>query len=366
MHRPYDPSDQLPHASSVSLTLPHWKHIFKVEREGVRTAFAAIVPLLTGQALGYPMVGLMIGLGGLYTAIADKYKANWKTLSVAALGISFATFCGSLGGKSPQMAILLLFFWAFVGGMMTLYGNIAGNLGYITTLVLAVNLGLPAGLIQAADRSLEFLAGGAWAILITLLLWHRTGPRDEVTLSHVPSRSRPLLWVFHQRIRKMTRNLTFRSELFHHALRVAVVAAISVALYKLLKFEHGYWLTITVLVIMKPELADTRKRAHERIVGSIVGGTIAVVLAATVRNIILLDVLIVLFSVLAYSHLRHSYSLYVIFLTPFIVLMIDLASPGDWQIALTRVFNTLAGGLLALLAGFLMQRRARAPRRSAT
>jgi uncharacterized membrane protein YccC len=68
--------------------------------------------------------------------------------------------------------------------------------------------------------------------------------------------------------------------------------------------------------------------------------------------------LLVVFSVLAYSHVRHNYSLFVVFLTPFVVLMIETVQPTDWRIALTRVLDTLAGGLIALAVSYLLRPRA--------
>ena len=52
---------------------------------------------------------------------------------------------------------------------------------------------------------------------------------------------------------------------------------------------------------------------------------------------------------LAYSNLPRHYGLYVFFLTPFVVVMINTVAPGDWQIALLRIGYTLAGGVMALL-----------------
>lgn len=119
--------------------------------------------------------------------------------------------------------------------------------------------------------------------------------------------------------------------------------------------ERGYWLIITVLVIVKPVFADTRRRAAERVVGSVVGGAVAALLAACVRNVVLLDLLLVTFSVLAYSHVRHNYGVFVLFLTPFVVLMIETVQPTDWRIVLTRVVYTLLGGAIALTISYLLR-----------
>lgn len=78
-----------------------------------------------------------------------------------------------------------------------------------------------------------------------------------------------------------------------------------------------------MLVIVKPVFVDTRKRALERVAGSIVGGALAALLAASIHNVVALDILLLVFSVLAYSHMRQNYGLYVLFLTP-------LVGPNDF------------------------------------
>jgi hypothetical protein len=60
--------------------LAGWQPLLRVEPSGVRTAAAAVLPFLFGQALGYPVIGLMAGLGGLYLSITDKEGATPASL----------------------------------------------------------------------------------------------------------------------------------------------------------------------------------------------------------------------------------------------------------------------------------------------
>ena len=83
------------------------------------------------------------------------------------------------------------------------------------------------------------------------------------------------------------------------------------------------------------------------------------IIAALFQNIVILDVLLILFSVLAFSHVRSNYGFYVLFLTPFVILMIDTVIPGDWEIALVRILDTLIGGAIALFVTYLLRPRAK-------
>jgi hypothetical protein len=48
------------------------------------------------------------------------------------------------------------------------------------------------------------------------------------------------------------------------------------------------------------------------------------------------------------------YGLGVLFLTPFVVVLLNTVQPGDWELAAIRSFDTVLGGLLALIAGYLL------------
>jgi len=297
----------------------------------------------------------MVGLGGLYLSVTDKEGSTPRSLLVAVLVNGASVLASTLIGSHPRLSIGVMFVWALLAGMMNVYGEVASQIAFISTLVFAVSLGLPGGIEVALERTAAFVTGGLWGAALTLLLWHfdkRAGlsaaPEADRQESYHAAPGRG--WV-----EEFTANLTFRSIVFRHALRLAVASTIAVTLYEALNLKRGYWLIITVLVIVKPVFADTRKRTMERVLGSIIGGAVAGLLAAGVHNVIALNVLLVVFSVLAYSHVRHNYSLFVVYLTPFVVLMIETVQPTNWSIALTRILDTLVGGAIALLVSYVLR-----------
>jgi uncharacterized membrane protein YccC len=127
-------------------------------------------------------------------------------------------------------------------------------------------------------------------------------------------------------------NLTFRSLTFRHALRLGITATAAVALYTLLDLPHGVWVPLTAMVILKPNFGGTYLQA----------------------TLLALDLRLVLFGIPAFSLIARNYGLGVLFLTPFIVLLLNTVQPGDWEVAAIRSFDTIIGGLLALLAGYLL------------
>jgi hypothetical protein len=332
------------------------KGLIRVEASGIRTALSAVLPLIAGQVLGYPELGLMIGLGGLYVSITDIEGSTGASLLIATLTNGIAVLCGTWIGNHVWLSIAAMFIWAFLGGMASAYGEVVSQIGFISVLAFAVSLGIPESIGAGIERMAAFIAGGLWGTILTLLLWRFD--RKTSQLSEAPDADQVLTikdGVGTDWTKKFASNLSFRSIIFEHALRLAVASTIAVALFKLLRLERGYWLTITVLVIVKPAFADTRRRTSERVLGSVTGGALAALIAACVHNVVILDVLLVVFSVLAYSHLRYHYGLFVFFLTPFVVLMAETLQSTPWQIALTRIFDTMMGAAIALIVTYLLR-----------
>jgi uncharacterized membrane protein YccC len=147
--------------------------------------------------------------------------------------------------------------------------------------------------------------------------------------------------------------MSWDSLIFRYALRVAVVTSLAVALGELLGLKRGYWMTITVIVILQPYTGVTAQRALQRVVGTVLGGLLTAALGALFHDSRAILVLTFVFAAACVALLPVNYAAFSIFLTPTFVLLAE-ASAGDWHLASTRVINTLLGGALALAGSRLL------------
>jgi len=154
-----------------------------------------------------------------------------------------------------------------------------------------------------------------------------------------------------QRVRD---NLNPRSQIFRDAMRLSLTGTLAVALYELFHLPYGYWIPIIVVAVLRPQFGVTRQRAVRGIAATVVGGTIAALLIVSVHNMLFLYLLLIVSGVIAYSYFPNSFGRFYLFLTPFILLLIDMLDPGSWQTAFIRILNTLIGGVLAYLAYTLL------------
>ena len=143
------------------------------------------------------------------------------------------------------------------------------------------------------------------------------------------------------------------SLILRHALRLAVVASIAVAIAESLQLKRGYWLTITVVVMLQPYTGATTHRALQRVLGTVLGAILTALLGALFHDPRAILVLSFLSAAACIALLPMNYAAYSIFLTPTFVLLAESAA-GDWHLATTRVVNTLLGGALALAGARLL------------
>lgn len=159
-------------------------------------------------------------------------------------------------------------------------------------------------------------------------------------------------------------NLRRDSLTLRHAVRVALVCGLDVALILMLHIDHGYWLLMTSLIVLQPHVSGTLRRGLERIGGTVGGGIVAALLAMTLHSQLVTAAVLFPCALLALALMPVSYAAFAFFLTPAFVLA-WMPYAGDWQLALFRIGNTVAGAVIAVVAMMVLfpaYERERAPK----
>ena len=136
---------------------------------------------------------------------------------------------------------------------------------------------------------------------------------------------------------------------FQHALRVAGAMCFAAIIGQHISPMYLQWVTLSTYVVLQPYAGATWKRAAERVLGTMLGSLIAVVISMTVRSPAMLTLVMAPLSVGAVMMRPRNYRLFTFFLTPVFVL-IATHTPGDWHVAAARTGATLTGGAIALIA----------------
>ncbi|WP_322045103.1 FUSC family protein [Paraburkholderia sp. J67] len=140
-----------------------------------------------------------------------------------------------------------------------------------------------------------------------------------------------------------------------YAARLAIAAMLAVALARWRSAEQGYWLALTTMFIVQPTFSQTVRVSSLRIGGTMLGAVLASALALLIHSPILLAIAILPLATGTLAARTVSYVSYILFLTSHFVLVAHLGTPvGEpWDLAVSRVLNSLAGVAVGVAASFL-------------
>ncbi|MEP7319889.1 MAG: FUSC family membrane protein [Panacibacter sp.] len=150
-------------------------------------------------------------------------------------------------------------------------------------------------------------------------------------------------------------NLTLKSNIFRHALRVSIATLAGYLASMLLPFGHSYWILLTIIVILKPAYSLTKKRNYQRVIGTVAGALAGLMILFLVTDKTGLFVIMLLLMIGTYSFIRTNYMVSVFFMTPYILLLFHLLNSGNFEtIIFDRVTDTAIGSAVAFAANFLL------------
>ena len=137
-----------------------------------------------------------------------------------------------------------------------------------------------------------------------------------------------------------------------HALRFGAAMAIGVAIYRLAGFtDHGYWVPLTILFVLKPEAHQTTERIAMRAAGTFFGLILATLLAELLtEDLIPVTIILVTSVALSYALLAIEYALFTTAITVYVVLLTDTLGASPFDAAGERGLGTLLGIVVAALA----------------
>ena len=134
--------------------------------------------------------------------------------------------------------------------------------------------------------------------------------------------------------------------------RLMVCVGVAGVVSEVLPLQRSYWVVLTVAVVLKPDFGSVFARAVQRGIGTVTGAVLgAVIITAIPYGAWLLIPFGLLAALLPYGRSR-NYGLMAVFLTPLVVVLIDLLAPGGWRLAEDRLVDTLIGCAIVLLVGY--------------
>lgn len=152
----------------------------------------------------------------------------------------------------------------------------------------------------------------------------------------------------------LTQNLSLKSKMFRHSLRLTIAILFTYLLGFTLEIQNAYWILLTVIVIMRPNYGLTKERSKDRVIGTLIGAFIAVCIVLLTQNEIVYSVLAFISLILSFSLIQQNYKSAATFVTISIIFLYSLINPNAFEVIQYRVLDTVIGAIIAVVANYLI------------
>ncbi|HVT00398.1 MAG TPA: FUSC family protein [Solirubrobacterales bacterium] len=313
-------------------------------RRGALVAVPIALALIFEFSLGWPSRGA-IATGALicgFTALDAPAgpRAVWQAATAPLIGAAAAL--GVLSSQSAPAAVVA----------MGLVGAAAGYCyadtlrlafgGFVVTVALMISQGLFLPVDDAvpafAYGTLGALLQAAWAACVWLVYDREADGKSGWDPVRVKARLRA--------------NLSLDSPYARHAIRYGAALALGVAIYRAAGMrDHGYWIPLTILFVLRPEEDETDRRLVLRAVGTVAGIAVATGLAVLFDGAELwIGITLSLAAALSFGLLTVQYALFTAAITAYVVLLSDTLGEARLDAAGQRLLGTAVGIAIAYVA----------------
>ena len=318
------------------------------------------VPIAVGAMVGHARIGMAASLGGLALSGDGKgetFREQAPGLFYALAAGSAAVFAGSAMAKYGMHATFVIPAVAATAG---LFGSISRPLAraatqFILFTIIAANLDAPEN--HPLGMMFLFFLGAAWTAGLSLVLRplfqavHFVPiPYTSVNTAQSPGYSA------RQLLRRWWKSLAHLSG-WQYVIRITLCLAAAGAFEWIWPHHHGYWVSITVVIVVRRDLRSALTRTLHRAAGTVFGvllisllllgsppmwAIISIIAALAAARTILIEI---------------NYTAYAAVMTPLVILLLDFGQDQPWTAVIDRLVATFAGCFLGLTLGYLMWSR---------
>ena len=284
-----------------------------------------------------------VGLGSFHQIRGSRLLP----MLLAAFCMGIASWAGTLAGLSAVASVYMAALAAFVYAWISQYDPEASWVALQAAIWLVISTGYPERGLQSLVRGSLVLAGGLLQTAVIVLWWRlekavapNSRSQAATQAAAQPASDDLPWWLF--------------------PLRAALTLAASVALYKWLSIQNGYWLPMTALIVIRRGFQDAVQRGLARVAGTITGAAVASLIVHIAPPSPWIGAAgVVLFAWGCYTLLWVSYAHFAMCLTSYLAFLFSLAGLDEEGVIVRRVVFTAMGGALAFLVHWIAERIAR-------
>ena len=153
----------------------------------------------------------------------------------------------------------------------------------------------------------------------------------------------------------LVQNITLKSSQFKHALRVTIGMLAGYGISLFFPLGHGYWIIMTIAIILKPAYSISRKRNKQRLLGTVTGVVLGFAFLYFVKNNTLEFLLMTCAMIIAYSLLKINYYISCVCITMYVLISFHFLNNSNFTaIVEDRLLDTVIGCAIAFIISLIV------------
>jgi uncharacterized membrane protein YccC len=153
----------------------------------------------------------------------------------------------------------------------------------------------------------------------------------------------------------LLKNLRWESPVFRFAIRVMLAVSCGLWIADHLPYtSHGYWIVLTIVVILKPNYSMTKRRRSDRLIGTMIGCVLTAIILNFVHEPVALLALLFIVTAAAPAFIYIKYRYTAIAASMQILLQINLLIPSSHAVIGERLIDTVLGAAIATAFSFVL------------
>lgn len=313
------------------------KDFTRIDRSGFNLSLGAtggifvITPMILSVVIHEPIL-LFTVLGALLIALMEGQPAapTRRIVLIACFTEGAAIGIGTLAATTGHiLSLILLAVSLFV--ILLARGRLNwGPVGTFTAVALALGIGIPGASLQEAGIRASFaILGGFWGILgVELRRYGVMRRKKTVKIAASALSTSPMS----------------HAENLRSAFVLAIACTLGFSLGFVLGFPRDYWVIFTIIFTVRPSISLTITFTSLMAAGTIVGAVIAAVITILIGNDpYFLLALVLLIAFLLFSLRGVNFGIMQVFVSLFIIVLLNIVFPGEWYLAFYRIVDVAIG-----------------------
>jgi uncharacterized membrane protein YccC len=314
-------------------------------------------PVAVGTITGHPQIGIAVSLGGL----ALIGGSQGETFSEQVPGFIYALIAGCIavfaGTTLAGHGLLKVFVIPALAAITGLFGGISRPLARATTLfilfmIIAANLSAPE--THPFGMMFLFSLGAVWTAGLSFMLRSLFRAMSPIPILNTPdSIANPPQYSSKQLLRRWWKLLAHLSG-WQYTVRITLCLIAAQVFEWICPDHHGYWVSITVVIVLQRDLQKVLSRAFQRAMGTALGVLLISLIFLGAPPLWMIIVLIGLLAAARPILREANYTAYAAVVTPMVILLLDFGKQTSWTLIVDRLIATLVGCALVLTLGYLI------------